>query len=450
MSTRSLFAIPLLAAGLAFTPAHAADFGGDCCADLEERIAELEATTARKGNRKVSVKISGHVNQAVMFWDDGDESNVYIVSNETSRSRFRIRGKAKITSDWSAGYRIELGVRSTRSDRVDQNNDNAGGGIDLRYSAWFLKSKTYGTLYVGRTDAATQGITELNVAGNGGHKNADPEDYFAGFQLRTAPGAAGLSGLEWRRLVKDNFIQSGDGNRGNVIAYKSPSLAGFTVMAAYGEDDYWDVALRYAGEFGDFKVKGGIGYGKNTDSTSTVVPCIVNSPANGTPDADCEQFGGSISAIHKPTGLYFAFGAGQFTDDLTNQAAVFQNVNADDEHTFYGVTAGIQQRFNLLGKTTIFGEYFDHDGGANDRTIDIGDAVNTAAGFANASNILASDVKVYGFGIVQKIDAAAMELYTVYRHIEGDATLLEQGTGNTANVSFEDLDVVMSGARIKF
>ncbi len=32
----------------------AADLGGDCCADLEERIAELEATTARKGNRKVS------------------------------------------------------------------------------------------------------------------------------------------------------------------------------------------------------------------------------------------------------------------------------------------------------------------------------------------------------------------------------------------------------------
>ena len=34
-------------------PAKAADLGGDCCADLEERVAELEATTARKGNKKV-------------------------------------------------------------------------------------------------------------------------------------------------------------------------------------------------------------------------------------------------------------------------------------------------------------------------------------------------------------------------------------------------------------
>ena len=34
--------------------AQAADLGGNCCADLEERVAELEATTVRKGNRKVS------------------------------------------------------------------------------------------------------------------------------------------------------------------------------------------------------------------------------------------------------------------------------------------------------------------------------------------------------------------------------------------------------------
>ena len=54
-----------------FTSAQGADLGGDCCGDLEERIAELEATTARKGNRKVSLAIYGQVNEAVLFWDDG-------------------------------------------------------------------------------------------------------------------------------------------------------------------------------------------------------------------------------------------------------------------------------------------------------------------------------------------------------------------------------------------
>ncbi len=41
------------AALAAAMPAHAADLVAGGPADLEERIAELEATTARKGNRKV-------------------------------------------------------------------------------------------------------------------------------------------------------------------------------------------------------------------------------------------------------------------------------------------------------------------------------------------------------------------------------------------------------------
>jgi hypothetical protein len=65
--------------------AKAADLGGDCCADLEERVAELEATTARKGNKKVSVQIYGKVNRAVMFWDDGGEQNVFPWTITTSR-----------------------------------------------------------------------------------------------------------------------------------------------------------------------------------------------------------------------------------------------------------------------------------------------------------------------------------------------------------------------------
>ncbi|MFA5952918.1 MAG: porin, partial [Hyphomicrobium sp.] len=85
-------------------PAAAADLGGNCCADLEERIAELEATTARKGNRKVSLTISGWVNEAVFFWDDGVERNTYVGTNELEQSRFRVTGDAKIVDGWSAGY----------------------------------------------------------------------------------------------------------------------------------------------------------------------------------------------------------------------------------------------------------------------------------------------------------------------------------------------------------
>jgi hypothetical protein len=44
------------------------------------RVAQVfrEATTARKGNRNVSLTISGWVAEQVMWWDDGEEQNVYV------------------------------------------------------------------------------------------------------------------------------------------------------------------------------------------------------------------------------------------------------------------------------------------------------------------------------------------------------------------------------------
>src|SRR6476646_9888227 len=105
-------------------PAKAADLGGDCCADLEERVAELEATTVRKGNKKVSVQIYGKVNYATAFWDDGGEQNMYTVNNYNESTRTGIKGKAKIAGDWEGGYRLEWEYRHAASNRLNQFNDN--------------------------------------------------------------------------------------------------------------------------------------------------------------------------------------------------------------------------------------------------------------------------------------------------------------------------------------
>jgi hypothetical protein len=67
----------ICASCLAWDFAKAADLGGNCCADLEERVADLEATTADKGNKKVTVTLYGRINRIVNFWDDGAETNLH-------------------------------------------------------------------------------------------------------------------------------------------------------------------------------------------------------------------------------------------------------------------------------------------------------------------------------------------------------------------------------------
>src|SRR3954452_17826459 len=108
-ATARLALVGVFASVLSTAPALAADLGGDCCADLEERIAELEATTARKGNRKVSLTISGYVAQEVTRWDDGRESNVYLHGlGPTQATHVKLTGEAKIAAGWTAGYTLRI------------------------------------------------------------------------------------------------------------------------------------------------------------------------------------------------------------------------------------------------------------------------------------------------------------------------------------------------------
>jgi predicted porin len=440
-------------------PAAAADLGGSCCADLEERIAELEATAARKGNRKVSLEVYGQINEALMIWDDGVESNAYVVTNDNSRSRIGFRGKAKINADWEAGYKLELGVRTANSKRFTQDNDEGNdnpldvGLNDLRESNWYLKSKTFGAVTVGRQQTVTNGVTEISLAQTKDFsKYSDVEDTGLGLILRSSVnGGLTASGLSFRRLLGDAGDQPGDGDqRFDLIKYETPEWNGFSLSGSWGEDDFWDVALRYAGEFGGFKIAAGIGYGELTDGPETAIEC------NAVVDDDqrCTQFGGSISVMHEATGLFTSIAAGTKDDELLNRSDRFAGTGADDGQDFWAMQAGLERKFNDLGKTTIYGEYYDYEGGANTRrTVADGDALDPFAG-GQAGAVWSTGMQVYGAGIAQGIDKAAMVLYLSYRHVEADLTVraINGGVANgaIADVGLEDLDIVSAGGIIKF
>lgn len=451
-----------IAAGLLVSlgamPASAADLGGSCCSDLEERIAELEATTARKGNRKVSLEVYGQVNESLIYWDDGRESNVYQVTNDNSRTRVGFRGKAKINSDWEAGYRIEIGIRTANSKRFTQSNDEGDTnptdvGLDLRDSFWYVKSKSLGAVSIGQQAAATDAITEINLTQTKDFsKYSDVEDTGLGLFLRSATNG-GLSARSYRNLLGDSGDQPGDGDRRqNAVKYESREFAGFTASASWGEDDYWDLALRYSGEFGGFKLAAGIGYLKMTDGPETKMECPAR--GGGAPhDEDCEQVGGSLSVIHEATGLFVNFGAGYKKDNVLSGADIFVGTNPDNKDNFWAIQAGVEKKFNTLGKTTIYGEYYDYDGGSQNRTLAATDAVNP---FRTGSSgaIWDTGMQVYGFGLAQGLDSAATVLYLSYRHVEAELTVRQMvggvATGPIADAAIEDLDLVQAGAIIKF
>jgi hypothetical protein len=428
MKTTSRFAIAaaagVLLGGIALSPASAADLGGDCCADLEERVAELEATTARKGNRVVSLTISGQVNKAVLFWDDGHDSDAYVVDNTWSSTRFRFSGSAKIDPDVSAGYVLEWEQKIGDPSAVDKDNEDAGqSSITARHAYWWIKSARLGQISVGQQSAATDGIYGIHLGSTGGADQTNLGDFTQGFGIRTSGGEVGL---DW-----GVYYATKDGPRAKLVRYDSPTLHGFVLSAAWGEDDYYDVALRYAKEWNSIRFAAGIGWAHDSDDDtgspgfSDNLGCVAGAETTSGslsafdaenihvgPDTDCDLISGSASILHVPSGIFISVGASDLDDD-----------NGPSEK-WIGTIFGIQGRWTSFGTSTIYGAYAEEEGGDN---VDFGEVTH------------------WGFGFNQTIDSAAMDIYVGYRHHEIDIT---QGGG--ADESLEDHQEAFVGARIKF
>ncbi len=256
-------AILAAAAGLIFTaPARAADLGGNCCADLEERVAALESSTVRKGNKKVSLTVSGRVHANLMAWQDNSKatdpgepfdhlSDVYFGNTAGSGNRFVFDGDAKISSDLTAGF--QMTVKADFGGAHSQIEHQGGGELASESTYVFLKSERLGELRLGAQYSASD------------------DAYYNDFG---APGVVG--GLAGQRFVGDFILRDSDGVLSDVtyshvlyeladdlenrLMYISPEFGGFTLKADVGGDDTASVGLNWSATRGKWSVSAGVGY----------------------------------------------------------------------------------------------------------------------------------------------------------------------------------------------
>jgi hypothetical protein len=443
-SLSALVAAGLLAGGLA-TSANAADLGGNCCADLEERIAELEATTARKGNRKVSLTVSGWVGQQVTFWDDGIESNTYVHDlGTTLGSNVKFTGSAQISPGWSAGYVLHLEAIGSDGLTTDQNVPNGpavydllatganfGTGVQTLQSFWFIKSDHWGKVGIGKQSQASDNAAIL-VDGSG---SLVPANWVAfdtrAFFIRTSDG--GSLGTIWGAAGGGCGTMGGvwgdcNGLTQNVVRYDSPTFGGFSVSASWGEDDMWDVAGRYAGEHHGFKLAAAVAYNE-VNSSGNCGDGVVGLGCGGYNNLgslDAQYFQAGAYLQHVATGLFGLINYGNMEAD---EGAAY------DADTWYG-KIGLRTKWNHLGATVFYGEYLNADGQG---VVDVLDVAGDVTG-----SLSIDEVEVWGLGVVQEIDAAAMSVWVKYRNQSVDVS------GNTTDVGVEDFDYVGIGGLINF
>jgi predicted porin len=390
------FASALLGSA-AIIPAQAADLGGGCCGDLEERIAELEATTARKGNRVVSLQIYGEITQGLLFWDNGDDSDVFVTDNDALGSVLGFKGEAQIKPGFKAGYKLEMQVQSASSSAVNEanNGDDPSDNFSIRHNHFYIDSERWGRITLGQASTASDGAAQVGIANTLAVASPDQGTAFS-------PGGIAGAGLTLGQYGSDF-----DGGRNDVVRYDSPTIYGFTASASWGDDDYWDIALRFAKEFNSVKVAAAIAYAD--DQTADADSVIVNDGGiERELGGQYTQVIGSVAVMHVPTGLFANFAAGEREYDDT-----------DVTGSFWFVQAGIERKWLPYGTTTVYGEYAKYEDVVTEGT----------------------SADMWGLGIVQHFDSAAVDLYAQARFYDIDDELA---------LDADEMSTIMVGSRIQF
>jgi predicted porin len=342
----------------------------------------------QSGNDKVSLTLYGQVNRAVMWADDGYDEEVYHVDNDNSSTRFGMKGSARASDDLSAGFKFEAEYEGNSSSEITQEEEDKDASLKKRHMDVYLQSKQFGKLSIGQGDTASNGISEIDLSGTTVIGFSD-QPKIGGKLLFYDGQANDYTGIK----IKDVMSNMDGLGRADRVRYDTPAFYGLSVATSTVEQNGNDVALRYSGKLGSTKLAAGIAYAQM-----------------GSNDAEVNNtISGSVSTL-LACGFNATFAAG--TQDLEQPAA------GHDDPTFWYGKIGYIGNFFSAGTTAFAIDYGQYD------EVDQAD----------------DDADTFGLMAVQKLNDLGTELYASYRVFSLDRTA----------TNIEDIDIFMTGARIKF
>lgn len=354
-------------------------------------IAIAGAMAAPMSAQAVKYKLSGQVNRAILFQDDGVQSDVRHVDSISSGTRIRLRGSEDMGNGMQVGFYWELQTSSHGSNgvRPDQNTDNPNNSNNIRQAhVWF--SGNWGKLSMGQLDGAANGAVESDLSATGiAGSNSFRSSFSGGMRWQgTGAGAALPAGL-----THGNTYSSYDGfSRYDGIRYDTPALGPVVVSASIGNDNKWEVAARVNTALGGGQISGAVFYGEN-DQGGTFNTGIADN-----------RWGGSLS---------FLFAQGTSITGFYAENETEAGLDSDS-----------------------FGVMLGHKWGPHKVSISYGEAsdIHTAgAGYDDTG---------WTVNYVHTMKKANTDLYASFQHNELDTPAGFQGA--------EDHNLFLVGARVKF
>ena len=311
------------------------------------------------------------LNPAFNVVEDGIDTSVFIVDNDTSGTRFRLDADAPL-GETALGATIEIGASPNNSYDVNQLDAQTDADFNVRRAEVTFRNDSYGRLQLGKGSSAADDTAEYDLS-----LVAGPIMYAGVADI--AGGIIFTDGTELTDpavTVGDAFFDF-DGDRLARIRYDSPMFGPLQGSASYGQDDQWAAAVTLGGDYGDWS---GWTVG---DFTMLAAASVYNT------DDETVDYGYAASAsfLYDPIGVSLTLSTGGYKlDEGDDPSNVYAKLAWDTEVWPLGPTG--------FGIDYTKGENISSDG---------------------------ADGTSYGIAAVQKIDRYNIDLYSQLRWYDLDA-----------------------------
>jgi len=398
------------------------------------------------GEEGVDWNISGWINEAAVFFDDGQSSDVVQVSDNgtTLGSRITISGSADLpgTNGWTAGFETIIEPNQTNNTPLIFSNQDAGGFgkfDDANGQAIGILGSSvnvggyWGKVTMGLQSMPTDNIAVLadpsltlwssispvfrgngfTVRGFGGSQNGVAGVVLGSFlSCLTAPGLSGAGGIG---LDCNGIYRNG-------IRYDLPALGPVNVAIGYANDDVYDIAAKYSGQLGRINTILHLGYAINQGGGTI---------AGGVALQEAENFQVQLGLMDPQTGLFGTFA-------YQNEDADTAVANVGDDTDAWWLKVGIKKQWFSPGDTSLdfqYGSYNDQFGG-----------INTQLGFTAGTGLVDdSEVERIGFAVNQYFGSKLI-IYGAYENLDTDVECTTAGGACSAFFTGgEDLDIFTLG-----
>jgi hypothetical protein len=238
----------------------------------------------------LEVKVSGQVNRALMYADDGVDKKTFNVDNEISGTRFRLTGAAGITPSLRAGVILEFDFQSNESSVVTMAAPSSTPALVERHMDAWVERTGWGRLHLGQGDGAANGGVEVDISGTGIISAAAVNDIGGALAFRAE--GTGAAGPTISNVIDRQDFES----RYDRVMYVTPTFGGFRGQVSNGTQGTFNVseaALWYSGKLGALgDLVGALGYSKSGAAAGANKEEII---------------GGSVSWLHT-SGISLTYG----------------------------------------------------------------------------------------------------------------------------------------------